>query len=96
MAGFFLEFAGSDHRVDARDVHLHDAAGADVEVADFAVAHLPVGQSDEVVGGLDQRVGKFAQQLVVGGLARERDGVVGGFGAIAPSIEDGENERMLG
>ena len=63
-----LEFAGSDLRVDARDVHLHDAACADVQVAHFAVAHLPVGQSDEVVGGLNQRVGILAQQLVVGGL----------------------------
>ena len=58
--GIFLEFAGSDHRVDARDVHLHNAPCADVEVADFAVAHLPVGESDEVVGGLNQGVGIFA------------------------------------
>ena len=90
------EFAGGDLRVDAGDVHLHDAAGADVEVADFAVAHLAVGQADEVLRGANQGVGKLAQQLVVGGLAGQRDGVVGGFGAITPSIEDGQNERMLG
>ena len=36
------------------------------------------------------------QQLVVGGLASQGDGVVGGFSAITPSVEDGENERMLG
>ncbi len=96
IAGFFLELAGGDQRVDARDVHLHNAAGADVQVADFAVAHLSVGQADKVIRGLNQRVGKLAQQLVVGGLARQRNGIVGGFGAIAPSIEDGENERMLG
>ena len=90
-----LELAGRNQRVDARDVHLHDAPGADVQVAHFAVAHLPVGQADEVLRRADQRVGKLAQQLVVGGLARQRDGVVGGFGAIAPSVEDGENERTL-
>ena len=82
-------------RVDAGDVHAHNASSADVEVADFAVAHLSVGQADEVVGGLNQGVGKLAQQLVVGGLACQRDGVVGRFSAIAPSVEDGENERMF-
>ena len=91
-----MELVGGDQRVDARDVHLHNAACADVQVADFAVAHLPVGQADEVLGGADERVGKLAQQLVVGGLSGQRDGVVGGFSAVAPSVKDGENERMLG
>jgi broad specificity polyphosphatase/5'/3'-nucleotidase SurE len=85
----FLEFIGGDQGVDARDVHLHDAAGADVEVADFAVAHLAVGQADEVLAGADEGVGILAQQLVVGGLAGQSDGVVGGFSAVAPSVEDG-------
>ncbi len=91
----FRELPCGNQRVDARDVHLHNAAGADVQVADFAVAHLPVGQADKVIGGLDQRVGKLAQQLVVSGLAGQRNGVVGGFSAIAPSVEDGQNERMI-
>jgi hypothetical protein len=91
-----VKLVGLDQRVDAGDVHLHDAAGADVEVADFAVAHLAVGQADEVVAGLDQRVGILAQQLVVGGLFSQGDGVVGGFGAVAPSVKDGKKERTLG
>ena len=45
--GMREEFAVLDHQFDARDVHVHDAPGADVEMADFAVAHLPVGQADE-------------------------------------------------
>ena len=94
--GVLRELAGGNLRVDARDVHLHNAPGADVQVAHFAVAHLPVGQADKVLRGANQRVGKLAQQLVVGGLAGQRNGVVGGFGAIAPSIEDGQNERTLG
>ena len=94
--GILLELARGDQRVDARDVHLHNAARADVQVADFAVAHLPVGQADKMLRGADQRVGKLAQQLVVGGLAGQRNGVVGGFGAVAPSVEDGQNERTLG
>ena len=39
-----LELAVLDHQVDLGDVHVDDAAGADVEVPDFAVAHLPAGR----------------------------------------------------
>ena len=79
----------------AGDVHLHDAACADVEVADFAVAHLAIREADKVIRGLDQRVGVLAQQLVVSGLARQGDGVVGGFGAVTPPVEDGQNQGTL-
>ena len=67
-----------NHQLDARDVHVHDATGANVEVSDLAVAHLPIGQSDERAAGLDQGVGIFTQQAIVGRLAGQRDGV--GFG----------------
>ncbi len=69
---------------------MDDAAGADVEVADFAVAHLAFGKADGGAGGLDQGVGEFAQEFVVSGFAREGDGVALGFGAVAPAVEDGE------
>ena len=92
--GMGEEFAVLDHQVDAGDVHVHDAAGADVEMADFAVAHLPFGQSDERAAGVNQRVGILAQQAVVGGLAGERDGVGLGFGAVSPAVEDDEDERF--
>ena len=65
-------------------------------MADLAVAHLAVGQADKVLRGLDQRVGILAHQQVVGGLFGQRNGVVGGFRAIAPSVEDGQNNRTLG
>ena len=90
--GMREKFAVLDHQVDAGDVHVHDAAGADVEVADFAVAHLPFGQADERPAGMNQRVGILAQQAVIGGLAGERDGVGFGFGAVSPAVEDDENE----
>ena len=38
--------AAGDSLIDARDIHVHDAAGADIQVAHFAVAHLPFGQAD--------------------------------------------------
>ena len=85
------EFAVLDHQVDAGDVHVNDAAGADVEMPNFAVAHLPFGQADRRPAGLNQRVGIFAQQAVVVGLARERDGVGFGFGAVSPAVEDDED-----
>ena len=37
---------GGDGMIDARDVHVHDAPGADIEVTDLAIAHLAFGQSD--------------------------------------------------
>ena len=40
------ELARRDHQVDARDVHVDHAAGADVQVAHFAVAHLSFRQPD--------------------------------------------------
>src|SRR5579859_3029708 len=83
-----------DEEIKAGDVHVDDAAGADVEVADFAVAHLTFGEADGWAGSLDQRVGKFAKQFVVIGFAGKGDGVAFGFGAIAPTIEDGEYERF--
>ena len=92
--GMGEEFAVLDHQVDARDVHVHDAPRADVEMADFAVAHLPFGQSDKRSAGVNQRVGIFAQQPVVGWLARQGDGVGFGFGAVSPAVENDENERF--
>ena len=39
------EFAIGDRLVDAREILIDDAPRAEIEVADFAVAHLPIGQS---------------------------------------------------
>ena len=39
------ELAIVNHQVDARDVHVHDASGANVEMPDLAVAHLPLPQA---------------------------------------------------
>ena len=47
--GVGVEGAVEDRGVDAGHVHADDAAGAKVEMADFAVAHLAVGEADEVL-----------------------------------------------
>ena len=67
----FLEFTVLDHEIDLGDVHVHDAPGADVEVADLAVAHLPGGQPDIASAGVDQRVGELGQQAIVIRFARQ-------------------------
>src|SRR5277367_584549 len=87
-----LEFAAGDELVNAGDVHVHDAAGADVEMADFAIAHLSFGEADSGAGGVDERVGKIFEEAIVIWFAREGEGVASGCGAIAPAVEDGEDD----
>ncbi len=88
------EAAVDDGGVDAGHVHADDAAGAEVEVADLGVAHLAVGQADEVVAGAEEGVGEVAQERVVDGLAGEGDCVAVGVGAVAPAVENCENDRF--
>src|ERR1700685_1172813 len=59
---------------------------------DFTVPHLSLGQSDERSAGMNQRVGILPQQPVIRRLARKRDGIGFGFGAISPAVKNRENE----
>lgn len=93
--GIGEEGAVLDGGIDTGDVHADDASGTEVEMADFAVAHLAVGKSDVVVAGADEGVGVGGQELVVGGLAGERDSVAVSLRAVAPAVEDGEDNRFL-
>src|ERR1700733_12454780 len=72
------KFAVGDELIDSRAVHVNDAAGANIQVTDFAVAHLSDGKPDGGTGRLNQRVGKILEDAVVVGLAREGDGVAFG------------------
>jgi hypothetical protein len=83
-----------NHQVNARDIHMHNAPGADIQMPDFAVAHLPFGQSDERPTGVNQRVRIFAQQTVVDRFAREGDSICFGFGPVSPAVKNNENERF--
>lgn len=65
-------------------------------MADFAVAHLAVGEADEVFAGAEEGVGEVAEESVVGGLAGLGDGVAVGLGAVTPSVEDGEDDWCFG
>ena len=90
--GIGEEAAVGDGGVDAGHVHADDAACAEVEMAHFGVAHLSVGEADVVVAGSEEGVGVVDEELVVCGLTGECDGVAVGLGAIAPAVEDGEDD----
>src|SRR5215467_11921979 len=92
--GMLKEFTTLNHQLDASRIHVHDATGADVEVPDFAVAHLPLGQPNVGTAGLNEGIGILAQQAVVGRLACQRDGIGFGLGPITPAVEDDEDERF--
>src|SRR4029077_1111856 len=92
--GLAREFAVGDKLIDARAVHMDDAARADVKMAHFAVAHLTFGQTDVRAGSVYQRVGEILEQAIVVGLARKMDTVALACGTIAPSVEDSENHRF--
>ena len=49
---------------DAHRLLVDDPAGAEVLVADLAVAHRSVGQSDVLTGGMNQHVRILSQQPV--------------------------------
>src|SRR5579872_114170 len=85
------KFTRGNFRIEARDIHLHDAARADIQVADFAVAHLAFGQSDKWAGSVDQNIGEFLEQRVVIWLAREGDCVALRLRRVAPAVEHGQH-----
>ena len=88
------KFPVLNHQIDAGDIHVHDAPSANIQMANFAVAHLPFRQPDKRPAGMNQRVRILAQQPVISRLARQRDGIGLGFGAISPAVENDENERF--
>src|SRR5207248_8509962 len=92
--GMTKEIAALNHQLDARGVHMNDASGPNVQVADFTVSHLPFGQSHRRAAGLNQGIRIFAQQTVVYRLTGKRDRVRFGFGSITPAVEDYKDKRL--
>jgi len=78
-----------DGHINARQVLGDDAARADIHVAHFGIAHLPLGQTDRIAGGGQQGMGTFAQQAGVVGRLGLGDGIVGIVaGAPAPTVQN--------
>src|SRR2546421_6594222 len=86
------ELAILDHQLDTGAVHVDDTAGADIKMSHFTVPHLTVGQANIFPAGMDECVGVFAEQAIVGRLARERDSVGFRLGAITPTVENDKDQ----
>jgi hypothetical protein len=69
------ELAVADRFGHASEVLIHHAAGAEVHVADFGVAHLAVRQADVHAAARDQAVRRGGPQAVEHGLLGGIDGV---------------------
>ena len=85
------DLAVADRLGDPHDLLVDDAAGADVLVADLAVAHHAFGHPHVEPARLDQRHGIFRVQHVVTRLASEMHGVefvVRGIRILAPAVAD--------
>ena len=76
-----------DRVVDARQVLTDDRAGAEVEVPDLRVAHLPVGQPDGAPAGRQLRVRVARPQLVEDRRVGQRDRVARARRREPPAVE---------
>src|SRR2546429_8152207 len=87
-----LQLLVGDQQVDPGNVHVHDPPRAHVHVPHFAVAHLPFRQTDKWPRSVNQRVGKFPDQLVVCQLPRQRDRIALYLRAESPSIKHRQHD----
>ena len=87
------EGAVGDRVVDPGQVLLDDRPGAEVEVADLGVAHLPVGQADVATLGREPGVREALPEVVEDRGLGERDRVAGPGLGQAPAVEDDERDR---
>src|SRR5439155_1321783 len=77
---------------DAHEILRHNSSCAEIEVSDFAVAHLACGQTDTKPGSYEQRARAPSPERIPGWSVGECDCVAVSFGAIAPSIEYDERD----
>ena len=88
------ELAVADRFGHAGEVLVHHPAGAEVHMADFGVAHLPVRQADIHAGAGDQAVGLGRDQAVKHRLFRRIDGVVVMALTVTEAIQDDQDQRF--
>ena len=60
-----------NHQINFGDVHVHNAACADVQMTHLTVSHLAAGQSYMASAGMNERVRELLEQTVVVRLARQ-------------------------
>src|SRR5207245_11672348 len=78
---------------DADDVLRDDAAGPQVQVSDFAVAHLPRREPDGKARGLQQRVWDAAPEAMPRRCGAELDGVAVPTRAKSPAVQHNQHDR---
>ena len=88
-----------ERAVPDRDVHAHqvleeDAPGADRQVPDLGVPHLPGRQPDGLARGRELRVREALQERVEDGRVGELDRVSRAAAARAPAVEDDERDEV--
>ena len=88
-----LDLAVGDGLADARQVLHHHTAGADVEMSDLGVAHLPLRQADILARREEEGVGAGVPQTVERRGARQVHGVVGRVLPPAPAVQDHQHHR---
>ena len=78
---------------DAHEILRDHAPGADVEVPDLGVAHLPVGQPHRASGGAQRGVRPALPECIEDRRAREPHGVARPLGRAAEAVEHDERDR---
>src|SRR5262245_43067788 len=87
------ELAARDRLRDAHHVLGDDAAGAEVQVPDLAVADLTLGEAYRGTRCMEQRARRVRPQALPRGRIGELDGVAFAAGAEAPAVEHEEDDR---
>src|SRR5207248_5529459 len=82
--------AGGERPVDASEVLVEAASGADRQVPDLGVAHLAGGQANGLARGVERRVRKLAPEPVEDRRVRELDRIARTRRCAAPAVEDDE------
>ena len=85
----------ADRFVDAHQVLHHDPTGSEVQMADFAVAHLPLWEADGEPGRVEQRARAPRHQGIPGGRVGQRNRVSFTLRPVSPAIEHYKNHRTL-
>jgi len=88
------ELPAHDRRVNAGDLLVDDPPRADVQVADLGIAHQAAGQAHALARGVDERRGILPQEPRVIRRPRQRNGVRLTLRAVAPAVEDDEDNRF--
>ena len=91
-----IEFTGLDALGDADQVLGDHAAGAEVQVADLAVAHLAFGEADGESAGVEQGARKALPEPVPDRGGGQLDGVAFALGPVAPAVQNHQDDPVPG